>query len=210
MAAVVTLTRGDGTAARAEDAAVMALHRGDGRAARAEWMAAWGHPAGGEGSGGEKEEKSFHGGVLNHVKRTGFNRFAGFCETFFLRAVIKQPAPFHPMKLRLSSLLLVSILALAACEKTPETQKAAEDAKKAGEAVKEAAKSGMDAAKVEAEAAKEAAAKKAAELKEAAEKKAAELKEKAGELKDQASEKASQAAGALEAAAKNVREALQK
>lgn len=188
----------------------MALHRGDSRAAGAEWMAARGSPAGRECCGGEKEEKGFHGGLLNHVKRTGFNRFAGICETFFLPPVIKQHAPFHPMKLRLSSFLLVSILALAACEKTPETQKAAEDAKKAGEAVKEAAKSGMDAAKVEAEAAKEAAAKKAAELKEAAEKKAAELKDKAGELKDKAAEKASQAAGAVEAAAKNVREALQK
>lgn len=69
--------------------------------------------------------------------------------------------------------------------------------------MKEAGKSGMDAAKVEVEAAKEAAAKKAAELKEAAEKKAAELK-------DKAAEKASQAAAAVEAAAKNVREELQK
>ena len=64
--------------------------------------------------------------------------------------------------------------------------------------MKEAGKSGMDAAKVEVE-----AAKKAAELKETAEKKAAELK-------DKAAEKASQAAAAVEAAAKNVREALQK
>ena len=162
-------------------------------------MAAWGDPAGGEGRGGEKKEKSFHGGVLNHLKRSGFMCFAGFCETFFLRAVIKRHAPIQSMKLRISSFLLVSILALAACDKSPETQKAADDAKKAGEAVKEAAKSGMDAAKVEAE----AAAKKAAELKEAAEKKAAELK-------DNAAEKASQAAAAVEAAAKNVREALQK
>lgn len=203
MTAVVTLTRGDRTATRAEDAAVMAFHRGDGWPAGAEGMAAWGDPAGGEGRGGEKKEKSFHGGVLNHLKRSGFMCFAGFCETFFLRAVIKRHAPIQSMKLRLASFLLVSILALAACEKSPETQKAADDAKKAGEAVKEAAKSGMDAAKVEAEAAKEAAAKKAAELKEAAEKKAAELK-------DKAAEKASQAAAAVEAAAKNVREALQK
>ena len=73
------------------------------------------------------------------------------------------------MKVLRPAIALVFALGFVSCEKSPKTQKAADDAKKAGEAVKEAAKSGLDAAKAESEAAREATAKKAAELKAEAE-----------------------------------------
>lgn len=154
---------------------------------------------------GGAEERGFvvgHGrSAFNHGRAGCFKSFAGIVETFWAIPVIKNLSQFPPMKASQSILFALVLTSFAACEKTPESQKAAEDAKKAGEAVKDAAKSGLEAAKKEAETSQEAAAKKAAELKEKAAEKAAELKVKAAE-------KAAQAAGAIEEAARKAKEAL--